>query len=115
MSNKICYFELITPDIKRSSTFYSGVFGWAVTPSGEDYAMVDAGGGLEGGFSPAMPGIASGVCIYIQVDDIEAALKSIISAGGQQVLAKTKISDEYGYYALFSDPAGNVIGLWNKS
>ena len=27
----------------------------------------------------------------------------------------TKISDDFGYYALFQDPHGNTVGLWSRA
>lgn len=56
-----------------------------------------------------------GVTIYIEVEDIEAKLKEIEATGGKIQKEKTKISDEFGFYALFFDPSGNSIGLWSKT
>jgi predicted enzyme related to lactoylglutathione lyase len=114
MANEICYLEIVTKELPRSIQFYEGVFGWKVTPAGDNYAMFTTGSGPEGGFTPPMPGLAHGVCIYINVENIAEALERIVAAGGEVVLAKTKISEEYGYYGLFKDPQGNVIGLWSQ-
>lgn len=115
MAHEICYIELIATDIKRAAAFYSQAFGWQSTPMGDNYATFKPGAGPEGGFSPPMAGIDHGACVYIETDDIEASLEQIVAAGGEQVTGKTKISDEYGYYGLFKDPHGNVLGLWCKS
>ena len=53
--------------------------------------------------------------IGLWVDDIDAALAKIVRAGGKTLAGKTKISDEFGYYALFLDNVGNRLGLWSKS
>ncbi|MBC8006378.1 MAG: VOC family protein, partial [Verrucomicrobia bacterium] len=38
-------------------------------------------------------------------------LDRVIAAGGEVITHKTKINDEYGYYAVFEDPEGNHISL----
>jgi uncharacterized protein len=115
MANEICYVEIVSGNLQQTTAFYEGVFGWKVIPAGDNYAMFSAGSGLEGGITPPMPGLDRGVCIYISVEDIDGALAAIVAAGGEAVLHKTKISDEYGYYGLFKDPHANVIGLWSKA
>ena len=115
MVHEICYMEIVTGDLAAATRFYGQVFGWAIEPMGENYALFKTGERGEGGFTPPMPGLEHGVCIYIKVDDIDAMLATITSAGGKAVTPKTKISDEYGYYGLFKDPHGNVIGLWSKN
>ena len=115
MANEICYLEIVTKNLSQTTGFYEGLFGWKVTPAGDNYAMFSADAGMEGGFTPPMPGLERGVCIYISVDDIPGTLARVVAAGGETVVPKTKISDEYGYYSLFKDPHGNVIGLWSKT
>ena len=115
MAHEICYIEIITGNLSDSMRFYQAAFDWQVTPTGGDYAMFQPGDGEEGGFSPPMPGLSQGVCIYIKVDDIDQALARIVASGGQVVQAKRLISVEYGYYGLFRDNQGNVLGVWSKA
>jgi uncharacterized protein len=112
--NEICYIELIAADGKKAAAFYSKVFGWQIEPLGEEYISFKPSSGVSGGFSKPMPGLDQGACVYIATDDIDAALEKIIAAGGAKVTGKTKISDEYGFYALFKDASGNVLGLWSQ-
>jgi predicted enzyme related to lactoylglutathione lyase len=35
--------------------------------------------------------------------------------GGRALVRKTKISDEFGYFALFLDNVGNRLGLWSRT
>ena len=56
-----------------------------------------------------------GTCLYIRCEDIDGMLDSVTAAGGEIVQRKKKISDEYGYYGLFKDPHGTVVGLWCKT
>jgi predicted enzyme related to lactoylglutathione lyase len=50
---------------------------------------------------------------HVHVDNIEAALDEIISAGGKLFREKTVIP-VYGWYALFNDSEGNILGLFQS-
>jgi predicted enzyme related to lactoylglutathione lyase len=115
MANKICHVELISKDIKQASEFYKSVFDWKVESWDDEYFMFNPGEGPGGGFSHPMAGKDHGTCVYIEVDDIDAMLKSIVDAGGKVLKEKTQISEEYGYFALFADPGGTLVGLWSKN
>lgn len=116
----ICHIELHSNDIQATRTFYETVFGWTfrIFPGMETYAMFQTRGGPGGGFDAgpnAEPPSAAGPVLHIEVEDIDAALTKIEEAGGKTVAGKTKISDEFGYYAVFLDNVGNRLGLWSKA
>ncbi len=52
---------------------------------------------------------------YASVADIDATLNEAEKLGAFIVTRKAKISDEFGYYGMFADPDGNVIGVWSKT
>lgn len=115
-----CHIELSTTDIEKTRSFYEGIFGWTfqIFPGMETYAMFQTPGGLGGGFDagPNADGpSAVGPVLHIEVDDIDTALAKIGEAGGKTVAGKTKISDEFGYYAVFLDNVGNRLGLWSQT
>ncbi len=114
--SKIVHIEIPSTDFGKSKEFYSKVFGWKVdmTP-GMDYATwTPPDKGVGGGFTKSDKPATEGVGLYIGVDDIEAKLTEIEAGGGKIVTPKTKISDEYGYYAEFTDSLGNKLALWSK-
>ena len=114
MADRICYFELFAADLEQSSRFYHDLFDWELTASGPEYRMIKIEGGIGGGlFTADEP--KERVRCYLEVDDIEARLAKIAAAGGTVVTGKTLISEEYGYFALFRDPAGNLLGLVGAS
>jgi hypothetical protein len=51
--------------------------------------------------------------VYILVDNIEEALGKIEKAGGKTVMPRQEVPGE-GWFALFSDLDGNVLGLWES-
>jgi len=114
--SKIVHIEIPAPDLEKAKEFYSKLFGWKVEVTPEmDYAMWSAGeDAVGGGFSKSAKPATDGVLLHIGVDDIEAKLGEIEVAGGKIVTPKTKISDEWGYYAEFLDVFGNKLGLWSE-
>lgn len=117
MGNHVAYFEITTQkDAAALQEFYSKLFDWNVDvlPEMGGYGLVDAGteGAIGGGIGPAQT--TPGVRMYVYVDDLEAALEKAESLGGKKVMGPTKISDEFGSFAIFADPDGNGIGLWDR-
>jgi predicted enzyme related to lactoylglutathione lyase len=123
MSSKhlIGWFELYVNDFEKSKKFYSELFGWKFNQSlsmGESYWNISTGeGSLSGGLmKKTIPGHSGqAVVLYVETDDIDATLNKAISLGGKTETGKTLISDSAGYFALFTDIDGNVVGLWAKA
>jgi predicted enzyme related to lactoylglutathione lyase len=115
MPNTICHVEFMSADLAASSRFYQQIFSWHAIPMGEEYMVWSPGEGeTGGGFSMEIPG-GQRTVVYISVEDIEAKLGEIETAGGAMLVPKTQISKEHGYFALFKDPHGTVLGLWSES
>jgi hypothetical protein len=51
------------------------------------------------------------VLIYVSTDDIDATLAKAESLGAKTLVPKTEIP-QTGWFAFFSDPTGNRIGLF---
>jgi uncharacterized protein len=118
MADPIVYLELPSTDLHASQQFFAKAFGWDVQLHGDSYAEWEPACPAVGcGFNLVAPGADRPEIkplAYIQVEDIEAKLAQIEAVGGRAIKPKTKISDVYGYYALFADPCGSVLGLWSK-
>ena len=98
----IVFFDIAGPDSARLSGFYSSVFGWQIDAKGS----IKTPGGLEG----TLRKDPSEKIIYMGVTDINLALKSIEASGGKTVLPRTVVPNAVTF-ALFTDPAGNRMGL----
>jgi predicted enzyme related to lactoylglutathione lyase len=115
--NGICHIEIPSKDFEKAKKFYGDVFGWEFQMMGEmDYMTFKPPDGPGGGFDKSLE-IASkpNLHIYIEVDNIDAALKKVEGAGGTTVKEKTQITPEYGYFAIFSDLEGNKISIWGQN
>jgi hypothetical protein len=111
---KICYLEIPANDIPQSSTFYERVFGWKLRRRGDGaIAFDDAVGGVSGTWvkgRPASP--APGLLVYVMVDSVEETVAAVVAQGGK--IVQPVGADAPEITARFSDPAGNVIGLYQQ-
>lgn len=114
MADPIVHIQVQAQDLGQSSRFYSELFGWDMTPWRDSHIMFKAGAGPDGGLAKTPEPSKWDPIIFIRVADIDDKLKSVESAGGKTTMPKTQISPEIGYFAMFSDPAGNTIGLFSQ-
>lgn len=109
MGNPVVHFELTTADAEALGTFYAGVFGWHAESVPGDYVLIDthAGKGINGGIGK---GDTNRATVYIEADDLQQALDKIEKVGGKTVAPPSSMGDMVTT-AMFSDPAGNTVGL----
>ena len=116
MSNHpIVHVEIPAQDTAAASKFYAEAFGWTIQHDPSfDYYMFQANPGPGGGFVQigGMGEYKQGeVLIYIGTDDIDATLAKVEASGGKTLQPKTEIP-QMGWFAYFTDPAGNRIALY---
>ena len=112
MSNPVVHFEILGGDGKKLQQFYASLFGWNVDASNPmEYGIVSVsdGHGIGGGIAASQDQKPM-VTVYAEVADLEESLKKAVSLGGARV---GDIMDVPGgpTIAMFSDVAGNVVGL----
>lgn len=110
-----CHIEIPATDVQKAKEFYGQLFSWEFDDMGGEYVMFKPPDGPGGGFTTERKPSAEGITLYIEVEDIPKKLAEIENAGGKVMTPKTKISDEFGFYAIFVDPEGNGLGLWSKT
>ncbi len=114
MGNKIVHIEFMGADGAGQQKFYSDVFGWATeeVPGFNHYYMVspDSAGAPGAAIGQGPEDSPNYVAVYVEVDSIDDHLAKIGEAGGQTVVPRTVIPDVVTF-AMFTDPAGNVVGL----
>jgi len=104
VGSPVVYFELAGPDAAQLKSFYSSVFGWSIDATST--IAPTSTGGLRGGIRQD----PTEKVLYLGVPDIDAALKQIDAAGGKTIVPRTVVPGVVTF-ALFSDPAGNRMGL----
>ena len=125
MSGRVVHFEIPFDDGDRARGFYKELFGWQTMEMPEmSYTMVMSG--PSGDQGPTEPGYINGgmlsrqqaaterPVIVVDVDSIDDTLERISGMGGSTVVGKTEVGD-MGFAAYFTDPEGNVMGLWETA
>ncbi len=96
--NPVVHFEMGYNDQARIVRFYETVFGWKTKPMGPDMGnyvvahttetdangMVQTKGAINGGFYQKTDDpLSQAPSVVISVDDIQAAMKAVVAAGGK--------------------------------
>ncbi len=114
MTNPVVHWELGAKDAAKMGAFYGELFGWKIEHNAAmNYRMVDTGdqglgGGIRQNDKVSMPPY---VTFYVQVDDLQAYLDKVEQLGGKTMVPPTVIPN-MGAFALFTDPEGQMLGLF---
>ena len=126
MSDKVVHFEIPADELDRARAFYQEAFGWTInaipelgydivetTPVDNETNLPTELGAINGGMMLREPPI-TGPVIVIGVDNIDATLRRLEELGGKTEIPKQAVAD-MGFAAYFSDPEGNIVGLWESA
>ncbi len=113
MTHPVVHFEILGPDGAALQKYYADLFGWEINADNpQNYGMVTGiTPGIGGGVGPSQDGNAF-VTVYVHSDDLQASLDMAESLGGKKVMEPTDIPGGPSI-AMFTDPAGNLVGLVN--
>jgi predicted enzyme related to lactoylglutathione lyase len=102
-------------DLEASNAFYGALFGWDADDQGEEmghYTLLRKGDKTVAGNMTVMTESQPSAWItYVSVDDAEATVDLAKKAGGAVFAEPMDVAD-IGRLAVFADPEGAVIGLW---
>lgn len=114
MAHPVVHFEIAGPDGERLIGFYRDLFGWDIQGAGPDYWLVTAAeGGVGGGIMQTRDDMPAYVTVYASTDDLDGTLERVGELGGETVVPPTEIPG-VGFFAMFRDPGGNIIGLFRE-
>jgi predicted enzyme related to lactoylglutathione lyase len=105
MPAPIVFFDIAGPDAAAQSAFYRDVFDWRTGPGGVLSAPV-SGPSLAG----ALRQDPADKVIYLGVEDVAATLDKVLAHGGKIVRKRFEVKGVV-VLGLFTDPAGNAMGL----
>lgn len=122
-TNKVSWFEMPADDLDRATAFYREVFGWQTPPMGagaafaltvaaDEHGNATEAGGINGGFHKRAGDMDRAPVVNISVDDIDAKLAEIQTAGGVVIQPRTDLLDYGLSMAIFGDTEGNVLGVY---
>jgi len=110
------WIDVMSSDVAATRSFYCELFGWSAAEPNADFGgyfnFSNAGGLIAGGMSKddanPMPDFWS---VYIAVTDA-AATTELVKAHGGQVIAEPMAVGDLGTMAVYIDPGGAGIGVW---
>jgi predicted enzyme related to lactoylglutathione lyase len=106
------HIEIASTDPVRTRKFCEEVFGWSFEDMPEiNYATYEAASGPGGGLMSPMEGQPPGILNYVLSTDVDADLRKIEAAGGRVLRPKMEIP-KVGWWALFQEPTGIVLALF---
>lgn len=108
------WVDLGTSDIQKGAEFYSGLFGWEVELGGEEvggYSMATLRGKFVAGLGPQMNPGPPYWTTYVTVDSADDAVARAKTNGGNVLMEPMDVMDA-GRMAVFADPIGAVISVW---
>ena len=113
----VVHIEFHTPDLEAAKTFWSELAGWQFHPfqPTELYFHSPGNWGPGGCVIQGAPNMTGSPAIYVQVDEIPAALEKAKSLGATVVKERTEIAGGHGFYGHFRTPDGNVFAFWSRS
>ena len=117
MANVIDYVELAVDDLERAKAFYAAALGWTFADYGPDYAGIQdptRRGQEFGGLNPhPATSRGDGVLALVRTDDADAALASVLAAGGSIHIELHEYPG--GRRFMFTDPFGNILGVYEPA
>lgn len=114
MGNPVVQWQIVAKDPDAVARFYSALFGWKVqTDNALGYRVVETGNGrgINGGVWPSPPEGHNLVQLFVEVEDIDAALIKATSLGASVIVPKSELPDGDAL-AIVLDPAGLSFGMY---
>lgn len=119
MSGKVVWHDLNTKDTAKAATFYGELLGWQVRSREMGATKIDFLYLGEEGFGCLVPQQAKDPMPphwvgYVQVDDLDAAVKRAQRAGGSAPVPRMAITDTDAF-AILVDPLGATFAAYFAS
>jgi predicted enzyme related to lactoylglutathione lyase len=111
MGQPVVHFEVMGTDAAKLQKYYADLFDWKVNVfpgSPINYGLVE-GAGIGGGIGGSAD-VPNHVTFYVEVPDVEAALKQAEGLGGTRLLGPDQVPGG-PVIGLFNDPEGNTVGV----
>jgi predicted enzyme related to lactoylglutathione lyase len=109
------WVDMGSPDLAQAKAFYGGLLGWDCPegpPEAGGYSVCERRGKTVAGLGPQMnPDFPAAWMTYVNVDSADETIAKVKANGGAVFVEPMDVMD-VGRMAIFADPAGAVLGLW---
>jgi predicted enzyme related to lactoylglutathione lyase len=119
IANRPVWIDLSSTDTAGSRDFYSKLFGWQIEvnsdPQYGGYGLARIDGRDAAGIGPSQtPGTPTAWSFYIGTEDAGATAEAVEAAGGKVVAPPFDVGDQ-GRMAVFQDPTGAFVSVWQTT
>ncbi len=125
MKNTFGWMQLTTTDPEKAKGFYGKLFKWTLTTrpmehggqtqaGQKTFIEIDAGEGPCAGIAQGDRPNESHWIPFVNVDDIHESTEKAEQLGAQIVVPITDLGGDEGFFSVFVDPTGAVLGLYGK-
>ena len=111
--NSLCFFEIPADDLESLRGFYQEMFNWSfekMPGKYRYYRIVTPGDSPKGGLTARQDAQHTPVN-YVKVESVDEAVAKAEKLGAKVGVPKSSVPG-HGWYAIFIDPQGNRIGVW---
>lgn len=112
------WIDMASPDVAASTRFYGTLLGWQALPPVAEaggYTLFTLRGKHVAGIGPIMAaGQPPAWTTYVNVSDADGTAKKVSDAGGTVLMPPMDVMEQ-GRMAIFADPSGAVLGLWQPA
>lgn len=109
-NHRIDYVEFPAVDLAVAERFYTEVFGWHFKQQNPEYISFNDGR-MRGGFFKSTQARPGGPVVVTYTEDLEEVRAKVICNGG--LICRQTFSFPGGRRFHFTDPSGNVLGVWS--
>jgi len=116
MINNFGWMQLLSSDTKQSQNFYGQLFDWSLEPQtkteSETAVLINAGEGMCAGIAQNDINSPPQWVPYVNVADINTYTEKAKKLGAEVIIPITDIGEGQGFYSVFKDPSGALLGIW---
>jgi predicted enzyme related to lactoylglutathione lyase len=124
MAHGVVHFEIPADDPEKLVDFYTSLFGWKIEkypmPGGDYWGVMTVPANEQG--MPLEPGAINGGLYkrqqpgqqpvnYVSVESVDEYASKAKGLGATVIVEKQAVP-QMGWFAMLTDPQGNVVGLW---
>ncbi len=117
MGHPVRQFQIVTPHPDAVAAFYGALFGWTITRNDAlGYRVVDTASeeGISGGIWPAPPEAPTFAQLFIEVENVAAAVARATELGATVLIEPQQLPDG-DEMALLHDPQGMSFGIYRSA
>jgi len=117
MGRAVSQWQILSEEPEKSAAFFTELFDWKIDDDNQlGYRRVQTGaeGGIDGGIWPSPPGTKSFVQLFVDVEDVSAAVERAEALGASVIVPPQSLPDG-DEMAVLLDPMGMSFAVYRAT